>query len=181
MTDEQIKHMVNRFLTWRLPEDFAPDGGITAKRPNYGPGVEWTPVGTNLLTAAQAEAMVRYMLEGMPHVGSPTSDQERARAEEALRVKIAALIVAAELPKEAAVDVKEALDAALAATRREAERAGYERCKEDAAKVAFNTADDTDIPSWDLAIKERRQLWACACGRILSRIRALKGETDHVS
>jgi hypothetical protein len=30
MTDEQIKHMVNRFLGWRLPENFQPDAGIRA-------------------------------------------------------------------------------------------------------------------------------------------------------
>lgn len=62
MTDEQIKHMVNRFLGWRLPENFSPDGGISFK-------VSWNafpPIGTNLLDAAQAEVMVRYMVEGMP-------------------------------------------------------------------------------------------------------------------
>ena len=26
MNDEQIKHMVNRFLGWKLPDDFHPDG-----------------------------------------------------------------------------------------------------------------------------------------------------------
>lgn len=59
MTDEQIKHMVNRFLAWKLPDDFGPDGGVSK-----APGSQ--PVGTNLLTATQAEAMVRHMLEGMP-------------------------------------------------------------------------------------------------------------------
>jgi len=66
MNDDQIKHMVQRFLSWPLPKDFSPDGGISAKRPNYAPEIEWTPSGTNLLTATQAEAMVRYMLEGCP-------------------------------------------------------------------------------------------------------------------
>lgn len=32
MTKEQIKHMVNRFLGWRLPESFNPDGGISFKK-----------------------------------------------------------------------------------------------------------------------------------------------------
>jgi hypothetical protein len=74
MTDEQIKHMVSRFLQWKLPEDFSPDAGISFQR-EYN--VEWNakrglppsrsePVGTNLLTYTQAEAMVRHMLEGMP-------------------------------------------------------------------------------------------------------------------
>jgi hypothetical protein len=39
MTDAQIKHMTERFLGWKLPENFNPDGGISAARPNYGPDV----------------------------------------------------------------------------------------------------------------------------------------------
>ena len=66
MTDNQIKHMVNRFLSWKLPENFNPDNGISAERPNYGPGVTWEPMGTNLLDYTQAEAMVRHMLDEMP-------------------------------------------------------------------------------------------------------------------
>ncbi len=56
MTDEQIKHMVNRFLMWQLPDDFAPDAGIKYERI-----LNLRPVGTNLLTASQAEQMVRFM------------------------------------------------------------------------------------------------------------------------
>lgn len=66
MTEEQIKHMVDRFLSWKLPANFQPDGGITAKRPNYAPGVPWEPSGTNLLDGTQADAMVRHMLDGLP-------------------------------------------------------------------------------------------------------------------
>ena len=66
MTDDQIKYMANRFLGWRLPADFHPDNGISYQRPNYAPEVDATPVGTNLFTATQAEAMVRHMAEGMP-------------------------------------------------------------------------------------------------------------------
>lgn len=54
--------MVDRFLQWKLPADFNPDGGIEITEPrsqHYG------PVGTNLLTATQAEAMVRYITEGL--------------------------------------------------------------------------------------------------------------------
>lgn len=74
MTDEQIKYMVSRFLGWKLPESFRPDAGI-----NFNPhfNVEYNatlgkppqrhePSGTNLLDATQAEAMVRFMVEGMP-------------------------------------------------------------------------------------------------------------------
>jgi acetate kinase len=68
MDDKQIKHMVERFLNWPLPNNFAPDGGISFER--YGnKGTEHQyerrPVGTNLLDYAQAEAMVRHMIEGM--------------------------------------------------------------------------------------------------------------------
>ena len=63
VTEEQIKHMVSRFLGWRLPSNFSPDAGISYIRPNYPPS--WAPSGTNLLTATQAEEMVRYIIDGM--------------------------------------------------------------------------------------------------------------------
>lgn len=66
MTDEQIKHMVDRFLMWKLPETFNPDGGIKFQRLTYGGNVRHDPVGTNVLTAIEADAMVRHMIEGMP-------------------------------------------------------------------------------------------------------------------
>lgn len=66
MTNEQIKHMVDRFLGWRLPENFNPDAGISYVRPNYAPSVDATPTGTNLFDATQAEAMVRYLIDGLP-------------------------------------------------------------------------------------------------------------------
>ena len=66
--DELVKHMVNRFLGWRLPKPWRPDNGISYTRPNYAhpPADHDWPVGTNLFDATQAEAMVRYMLEGAP-------------------------------------------------------------------------------------------------------------------
>lgn len=70
MTDADIKAMVSRFLQWKIPVDFAPDGGISFKA-EYN--VEWNakhgrapdrhePVGTNLFNAVQAEAMIRHLL-----------------------------------------------------------------------------------------------------------------------
>lgn len=64
-----IKHMVDRFLGWRLPENFRPDCGIrfdadAAKKLNPR-NARYEPVGTNLLDAIQAEAMVRHMVEGL--------------------------------------------------------------------------------------------------------------------
>ncbi len=66
MTEEQIKYMVDRFLGWQLPKDFNPDAGISYIRPNYHPSIDATPSGTNLFDATQAEAMIRYMVDGIP-------------------------------------------------------------------------------------------------------------------
>lgn len=69
MTEDQIKYMVNRFLGWKLPENLNPDGGISfAPIGNEGTQHEYKrePTGTNLLDATQADAMVRYMIEGIP-------------------------------------------------------------------------------------------------------------------
>ena len=68
MTEDQIKHMVDRFLGWRLPEDFRPDNGISFK-PTFNDHLptptRCDPSGTNLFDARQADAMVRYMVEGL--------------------------------------------------------------------------------------------------------------------
>lgn len=64
VTEAQIKHMVDRFLMWRLPEDFSPDGGISFTR--YMGEHKNMPIGTNLFSATEADDMVRHMLEGMP-------------------------------------------------------------------------------------------------------------------
>lgn len=69
MDKGQIEYMVNRFLTWDLPENFHPDNGISFERVrNAGTPLEFTyePSGTDLLDAVQAEAMIRHMLEGLP-------------------------------------------------------------------------------------------------------------------
>lgn len=70
MTDDQIKYMANRFLGWKLPENFNPDAGIKFQ-PHVNPGAQYDhkrdgPVGTNLFDATQAEAMVRHMVDGLP-------------------------------------------------------------------------------------------------------------------
>jgi len=60
------KVLVDRFLSWRLPHDFAPDCGITfdgCKPDALGYAPSW-PVGTNLLTADQARAMIKYIIHG---------------------------------------------------------------------------------------------------------------------
>lgn len=69
MTEDQIKHMVNRFLAWKLPMPFNPDCGVSFKT-HYNNGTEtpakYDPSGTNLFDATQATEMVRYMLDGLP-------------------------------------------------------------------------------------------------------------------
>lgn len=73
VTDE----MVNRFLSWKLPDDFSPDSGISFEKTYNGykdgafvkgiqrtpndPASSW-PIGTNLFTAEQAKAMLEHVL-----------------------------------------------------------------------------------------------------------------------
>lgn len=66
MTEAQIKYMLDRFLSWRLPGNFSPDNGISYTRPDYHPSIDATPTGTNLFDATQADAMIRHMVDGMP-------------------------------------------------------------------------------------------------------------------
>lgn len=74
MNDEQIQHMVHRFLGWKLPENFSPDAGISfvPEYPGMTGPMKHNPSGTNLFDANQAEAMIRYMLEDLP----PPNHQE---------------------------------------------------------------------------------------------------------
>lgn len=62
MAKTMIDTMVDRFLGWRLPEDFGPDGYITFDREKAKQNSNFWPVGTNLLTATQARAMIEHML-----------------------------------------------------------------------------------------------------------------------
>lgn len=52
--------MVDRFLGWKLPKDFAPDAGIS-----FNEGA-WWPSGTNLLHAEQAKEMLQHVVGGSP-------------------------------------------------------------------------------------------------------------------
>jgi len=78
MTDEQIKHMVQRFLAWKLPENLYPDNGISFKPPFDTEPMRsrhW-PMGTNFLNATQAEEMVRNMLDHLPTVEQIEATEE---------------------------------------------------------------------------------------------------------
>ena len=85
MTEDQIKHMTQRFLQWRLPANFNPDCGISYTVPNSEPYIDGRmgPVGTNLFDAVQAEAMVRHMVEGAP-LSNNGPEREAALEEAAL-------------------------------------------------------------------------------------------------
>ncbi len=70
LTDAQIEHMAERFLMWKLPHPWHPDGGISfnPRKPiNSGTPFEndLCPVGTNLFSYTQAEQMVHHMIEGL--------------------------------------------------------------------------------------------------------------------
>lgn len=65
---EALERMVSRFLSWKLPQDFAPDAGILfipTKR--FGYDTPHWPVGTNLLTATQAREMLCHVLGVTPN------------------------------------------------------------------------------------------------------------------
>lgn len=68
MSEDQIKHMAERFLRWKLPADFSPDCGISFEplhsQSSPYPG-RHEPVGTNLFSFTQAMEMVRFMVEGI--------------------------------------------------------------------------------------------------------------------
>lgn len=55
----EIGPLVDRFLSWRLPKTFNPDGGIRFDAPAID--AHW-PSGTNLLDYSQAKAMLEHVL-----------------------------------------------------------------------------------------------------------------------
>ena len=65
--DDMAERAVTRFLSWKLPKDFHPDGGVVFI-PTKGRGYDsphW-PCGTNLLNAQQARDMLRHVLAAAP-------------------------------------------------------------------------------------------------------------------
>lgn len=59
-----INRMVDKFLSWKLPEDFYPDAGISFKAPQHPSS--W-PTGSNLFDAVQARKMFEYVLTHEHH------------------------------------------------------------------------------------------------------------------
>ena len=70
---DAVEVAINRFLSWTLPADFAPDCGI-----NFTPVVHndnvVMPTGTNLFTAAQAKEMFEHCLMGVSTDGATWED-----------------------------------------------------------------------------------------------------------
>lgn len=61
--------MIDRFLAYKLPDNFNPDGGITFEPlGNKGTPREYKhePSGTNLLDWQQAKDMLEYVLKEIP-------------------------------------------------------------------------------------------------------------------
>lgn len=76
-----IAAMVNRFLAWPLPKDFAPDAGI-----QFTPGTiphAW-PSGTNLLNADQAKAMFAHVMDSP----APAAEQATPKAGDVARLEV---------------------------------------------------------------------------------------------
>ena len=72
MIETQIKYMVDRFLCWRLPENFNPDAGISFQKTfneHTAHPAKHEPTGTNLFDAQQATEMVRHLVDGLPGPG----------------------------------------------------------------------------------------------------------------
>ena len=82
-TKSLVDSMVNRFLGWKLPMDFAPDAGISFKptKPYEEPG--WWPVGTNLFHAGQARDMIEHMLgDSLNQAAQDVLSERRRQIEE---------------------------------------------------------------------------------------------------
>lgn len=59
---KQMDAVVNRFLGWKLPQTFGPDCFVSFDREKAKANQSW-PIGTNLLTADEARAMLEHVLD----------------------------------------------------------------------------------------------------------------------
>jgi hypothetical protein len=117
MKDDQIKHMVNRFLGWQLPENFNPDGGVSFKKvfnENTPHPMKHEPTGTNLFDAVQAEEMVRYMVEGIfeEATASPVSDRAHLQVllAQAITARLKEEVIDEILPKPSIAELEKMID-----------------------------------------------------------------------
>jgi len=68
VTEDDIEHMTQRFLGWKLPKNFNPDNGISFDPiGSKGTPAEYVrePSGTNLFDYVQAKEMIRHMVDGL--------------------------------------------------------------------------------------------------------------------
>lgn len=92
---EIISKAVDRFLWWKLPKDFGPDGGIEFIPPIHKED-HWWPVGTNLLTDTQAREMFEFVLKDslieafkkmQNELDTYVTDSTESEIEDALKIK----------------------------------------------------------------------------------------------
>lgn len=111
MADHQIKYMAERFLGWKLPKSWHPDGGISFE-PEFNaeynakhglPPQRREPTGTNLFDYTQAVAMIYHMVEGLPEFflewDGPLTTEEEAKIDEAWETHKAAAVIARHIPQ----------------------------------------------------------------------------------
>jgi hypothetical protein len=110
-TREALDAMVDRFLAWPLPKDFAPDCGINfdGRGPDARGYDRGWPIGTNLFTAEQARAMFLHALAApaAEAVAQPVDGDATKACISALR--LVSELEAGRLPN----DVFRAVDSAL--------------------------------------------------------------------
>lgn len=87
MSKTQIDKMVDRFLCWKLPKDFAPDCGISFDSMDG----QCKPVGTNLFTAEQAKQMFEHVTAEECADGLQPHQQRVVTEKEELDAKATAL------------------------------------------------------------------------------------------
>lgn len=87
-TDERaalIRTMVDRFLGWKLPRDFAPDAGISFVPPA---NPDWWPTGTNLFTADQATQLFEHVFPEAARAAASTAAERVIAALQALSADV---------------------------------------------------------------------------------------------
>lgn len=89
-----IKQMVNRFLGWKLPPDFGPDCGISFTPFHPNGTTRFEPIGTNLFTADQAEAMLMVIAGPEIEALQAKIDELKAELDDVKQVQFSAEVQA---------------------------------------------------------------------------------------
>lgn len=99
--------MVDRFLSWKLPQDFGPDAGISFTPPPRLPDLYW-PTGTNLFHAGQALEMFKHCVELPSAAAVRLAQKNLFDAQEAAKA-ITKQAIAAEAERDALVLIERRL------------------------------------------------------------------------